>query len=951
MAQEVDGLESMKYNELWDMAKTLGIKNYGEYTGKPTKENIIEKIKLHYETSQQQKKPAIASSSNKTPRKQHAKQIIEDLSPPPAVHPRNSKRQMAAASTSATPGKLVKRRVEQHLHEALDTSEPEEKPKKKTKKSSKGLNESGKKAKKSKKKTQPEVEEVIEQPATSGAAAALTETEAPMMMPQEAKALRRKQAVTSYKIDTKAKLRNEQAPSKTKSKKEAEPVAEKTEAIAEEKLVKKKKKSKEAGGEETSKKSKNSKSSSAKETNEIEPEPVEVVEEAQASSEVEVAGKEKEKKKRTKKHARLPLPGPLARIRSEEPATNQEIPSPSTHDLVYSPDVLDNAVAIAKPLVSVVKQQQVLAKTPIAAVQQELNSTVEANANQPVAKDRQTDNLVATNVVKIVQEEAGNNDADDLSQELDLKLNEDEEDDDQDEVEQEQHNHQIYVSILTDDEAQEASMQNEEEKVNSEHQVPQQEQHNEVENQNEEIQADDANITRDIQSTTIDKSISATNSLPCTSFYKSNTEPITALVINTEVAASTSSSLPVVQSTNETKKIGAKIVRPTQKVDFVETLFKTTRNGPEEVVVKKVVEVVNREAGPRIVKPPSVVVDFNSSGKKAAAPVKQLGAKTQSKSKMPDFKAIHEKNTNKMESIVDFENRKKINKSPSVFGFKYASVASLPAATADVAPSTSGTQKILSNKTPLKKCYTSVKNLLTSGSASSNGSGKSDFDSPLRDGVNTPKMVKNSMMSNAFNKATSVITSLIPKMMINNKEPATPKNGEKGPKDTNLEAATKTPSNKPSALTNLLKSAQKSVSKNLQSIGEPPSSNNLLATSSFNRRKSYDLSRKSIDVSQTKPLNYKPHVGKVQPLDVDAKMKLFTNKLNNLNDTKVIDKSQGDKAKTSKEQKRDDKLAKKNLEANLKEKKHRKEKKETAKNQEKDKRRNLNDLENQNPVA
>lgn len=105
--------------------------------------------------------------------------------------------------------------------------------------------------------------------------------------------------------------------------------------------------------------------------------------------------------------------------------------------------------------------------------------------------------------------------------------------------------------------------------------------------------------------------------------------------------------------------------------------------------------------------------------------------------------------------------------------------------------------------------------------------------------------------------------------------------------------APKTPTNKPSTITSLFQSAKKSAMKKASLNGEAPSAaptmSSLLASSSFLRRKSYDL-----NCSAKKPLNYKPHVGKVKPLafDIDAKTALFKNSLNtNLNETKVVDKS------------------------------------------------------------
>ncbi len=69
--------------------------------------------------------------------------------------------------------------------------------------------------------------------------------------------------------------------------------------------------------------------------------------------------------------------------------------------------------------------------------------------------------------------------------------------------------------------------------------------------------------------------------------------------------------------------------------------------------------------------------------------------------------------------------------------------------------------------------------------------------------------------------------------------------------------------------------------------GEAPSMSTLLASSSFIRRKSYDLNR-----SLSKQLSYKPHAGKIKPFDIEAKTALFKSSLNtNLNETKVVDKT------------------------------------------------------------
>ena len=146
-------INQLKYPELLTYAKELGINNYGKYTGKPTKEIIMEKIKEHFDTREQQQVTA-KLNANKTPKK--ATEVLRTvrLSPPEQPQPRQSKRQngatAAATTATTTPSKLIKKKVEQQLHHALDNQssknkkevdedEEEETSKaaKKTKKSSK----------------------------------------------------------------------------------------------------------------------------------------------------------------------------------------------------------------------------------------------------------------------------------------------------------------------------------------------------------------------------------------------------------------------------------------------------------------------------------------------------------------------------------------------------------------------------------------------------------------------------------------------------------------------------------------------------------------------------------------------------------------------------------------------------------------------------------------------
>ena len=148
-------LQAMKYPELINYAKELAINNFGRYVGKPSKELIIEKIKLHLEeqqTAQQQQKTV----APKTPKKQHAKEVIASIESLPQPQ-RQSKRQSACANTAATPSKLTKRAVEQKIEEAIKETEEVVAPEvdqvvtRKVKKASKSEDGSGKKLKKTKK--------------------------------------------------------------------------------------------------------------------------------------------------------------------------------------------------------------------------------------------------------------------------------------------------------------------------------------------------------------------------------------------------------------------------------------------------------------------------------------------------------------------------------------------------------------------------------------------------------------------------------------------------------------------------------------------------------------------------------------------------------------------------------------------------------------------------------
>jgi len=114
----------------------------------------------------------------------------------------------------------------------------------------------------------------------------------------------------------------------------------------------------------------------------------------------------------------------------------------------------------------------------------------------------------------------------------------------------------------------------------------------------------------------------------------------------------------------------ARIVRPTEVKKVVETVVE--KNRANEVVVKKVVEVVRREAGPRITKPAEATAENSSklqqvSGKKVGTSVGRQPKSVVAAKKVPDFKAIHERNFNKSEDITE-AGKRVVNRHNQLFG-------------------------------------------------------------------------------------------------------------------------------------------------------------------------------------------------------------------------------------------------------------------------------------------
>ncbi len=462
---------------------------------------------------------------------------------------------------------------------------------------------------------------------------------------------------------------------------------------------------------------------------------------------------DEETKKKTKKNNKkvssrkqCSLPQTIA-SRLQQNSPSEAVPSPSTHTLFASESPM-NSVEDTNVIITSKTNPIDTPKAQATSLNRIRNSSTN---NTPAVS-----NLVLEQTQDIAQMNE-NEEEKDLSEEIRLEFNEDDDEDNENQINEQQEEQK---SILTDDDDDDGEESNKEN-----------------------------NMTRDVLNTTVDKSFGA---LPCTSFYKSTTssannnqidanlvEPSTSreannVAVTQEVA--TVDPMPVIEPYVKPKSIGhARIVRPTQKVETIETVLVPARSkvGPieEAVVVKKTVEVVRREAGPRIVKPCAATVSGADDETTATdVTAKKLPSKVKSTSKMPDFKAIHEKNANKLESIKDFAERKamqKINKqTKSPHMPKQMSLAAMPTKSkaASITDSVDNNQKSLA-KTPMSKFTSRVRNYLSSGSSTSSASGcvtNGVKENQAKEGT-TPKVVKTGAVHAMQNMASSVISTFIPR--------------------------------------------------------------------------------------------------------------------------------------------------------------------------------------------
>lgn len=146
-------------------------------------------------------------------------------------------------------------------------------------------------------------------------------------------------------------------------------------------------------------------------------------------------------------------------------------------------------------------------------------------------------------------------------------------------------------SLITNDEDSNQAQEKEEQKIE------------------EEKITENLNITKDILNEELDKNEPVSGaSVSCSSFYTSKpSEPVEEIKSAIEEEVKVEESKP---------RQGARIVRPKQVVNVVHSIKNIRNEIVGEQVEQKVVEVVRREAGPRIVKPVIAEEATNDSKRK-----------------------------------------------------------------------------------------------------------------------------------------------------------------------------------------------------------------------------------------------------------------------------------------------------------------------------------------------
>lgn len=372
--------------------------------------------------------------------------------------------------------------------------------------------------------------------------------------------------------------------------------------------------------------------------------------------------------------------------------------------------------------------------------------------------------------------------------------------------------------------------------------------------------------------------------VPCASFYKLNN--MTVVLDDQKTGHQLESDIiseQVIQfeSVVQPKPVArARIVRPKQVETTIEPMLKHHKNDPTEIVMKKVVEIVKREAGPRIVKPtqPSPkVLEINKKRvlnngvkpkpvvKKPESIIKPTTPKSMVK-KVPDFRAIHNKKFSKGEDVTEAAQRLQ-QRHTQLTGAK--SVVST--ASSSDANSVGMVSNLMSHASNILKKIT-------------------PFSQNIDENI-TPKIEK--IKPPIFAKDTQIVKAKLITEKENKLRNRTPLgtrtyNTLRTPGKPNTPTAktplvtdknTKTPvsikkprpfsvlnSSKKPQLTKPFHFQNQNLESNINFGGACQFGSNTgktpLKDSAFNRRKSYNP-RESIG----RPLSYNPHIGKLKPLE------------------------------------------------------------------------------------